>query len=314
MTTSALPDVTKQLEDVPCDLCGVRNEEFLYTKPGTLTGHPFRVVRCRLCGLIYLNPRLNEQGLTELYNQNYYEGKGFDAHVDYLQASGGSGEAGFFQPDIILRTIAKWAAPPAALLDYGCGVGHLLRAAAAQGYRADGFEKSSFAAQRGAPPEIRLYQREEDIPASHYNVVTAVEVLEHCASPLRALETIYNALKPGGLFFYTTENFDGFYAQWKTGVKDTSLDGYIVPEGHIYFYSPSVMESYFRKVGFRDVLAYEPQGYLKKSALARLLSSVRLIDTAKGAPETLLEKALYYGGRRALYLLGKKRFLPLARK
>lgn len=85
MTTSLNGSIENYLETFPCDNCGQTNEAFLFTKTGALTGYPFRVVRCCSCGLIYLNPRLNEQGIAELYDGEYYNGRGFDPFVNYVE-------------------------------------------------------------------------------------------------------------------------------------------------------------------------------------------------------------------------------------
>ena len=56
-----LPQIEELLENIACDLCGDTNEEFLYTKPGTISGYPFRLVRCCSCGLLYLNPMMSQK-------------------------------------------------------------------------------------------------------------------------------------------------------------------------------------------------------------------------------------------------------------
>jgi 2-polyprenyl-3-methyl-5-hydroxy-6-metoxy-1,4-benzoquinol methylase len=302
----------EKLEITACDLCGAKDDEFLYTKQGTLTGYPFRVVRCRQCGLIYLNPRLNQTALADLYTQEYYRGKGFDSHVDYLKENDLG--TGFFRPSIVARLLSDLVGLPARVLDYGCGTGTLLKEAKRLGYEVEGFEVSPFAVQHGLNQGFHVYQDPDQLPANCYDVVTAVEVLEHCYSPTNALRAIYKALKPGGLFFYTTENFDGFYKQWLKGVRNSVLDGYIVPEGHITFFSTPVMRAYFNKIGFTEVLPFEPRAYLKGSRMFKLLTELHLVDATKDMPESRWEKSCYLGMRKCLKLLGNRGFLPLAKK
>jgi SAM-dependent methyltransferase len=194
-----------------------------------------------------------------------------------------------------------------------------MREAAKLGFSAEGYEVSSFANDFAETHGLRIYRDAARIPRGVYDVVSAVEVLEHCASPLEALQTIYDALKPGGLFFYSTENFDGFYDGWKKGVIDRQADAYIVPEGHINFFSTPVMRAYFRKIGFSQLVPHEsPMAYVKSSRLFRILSRCRLIDPSKEMPETSWEKVFYTGTRKILYRMGRKggpkALLPLARK
>jgi 2-polyprenyl-3-methyl-5-hydroxy-6-metoxy-1,4-benzoquinol methylase len=305
------------LETVVCDLCGRRDEEFLYTKHGVLTNHPFRVVRCRSCGLIYLSPRLREQALSDLYDRNYYDGKGFDHHVSYIADFNKESDTDkVFRPLQTAKLIEEIVPPPAKLLDFGCGLGDLMQQAVKLGYKAEGFEVSPFSAEFARRNGFKIYENLAELPSEQYDIVTAVEVFEHCSSPMKALCAIYKCLKPGGSLYYTTANFDGFYRKWRLGIKDTLLDGYIVPEGHIYFFSTQVMKSYLDKVGFQKVFSFESKNYQRSGRLFQFLSKLGLIGTTD-APATLLEKLAYYGGRSVATMLGlrlRSRPLPLARK
>jgi 2-polyprenyl-6-hydroxyphenyl methylase/3-demethylubiquinone-9 3-methyltransferase len=45
--------------------------------------------------------------------------------------------------------------------------------------------------------------------ANHFDIVTAIEVLEHLYEPKRCIQAIYTVLRKGGIFFYTTGNATG---------------------------------------------------------------------------------------------------------
>jgi 2-polyprenyl-3-methyl-5-hydroxy-6-metoxy-1,4-benzoquinol methylase len=317
MSTRLTSELGKSLENVTCDLCNHSKEEFLYTKLGTLTKYPFRVVRCRSCGLIYLNPRLKEEVIAELYNREYYDGKGFDPYVNYLaDFKKENDDDKRFRPENTVKLIKEMAHPPATLLDFGCGLGDLMKQAAKNGYTAEGFEVSKFSAEFARANGFRIYANIDELPRERYDIVTAIEVLEHCTSPMKAILAIYNCLKPGGYFYYTTANFDHFYKNWRLGIKDTLLDGYIEPEGHIHFFSSSVMKLYFGKIGFRRVFKFESKVYQKHGRLFKILSKLGLTNTITDAPVTLLERYSYYGGRYVATMLGLRKIpnLPMARK
>lgn len=312
---SALTDLSAQLEDVPCDLCGEKNEEFLYTKNGVLTNYPFRVVRCKSDGLIYLNPRLNKKAISNLYDEAYYQGKGFDPHVNYVTEFNQDSDAEkIFRPEETIKIVKDLIPFPGYFFDFGCGLGDVVRQAQKYGYTAEGSEASQFAADFARQHGLKVYGASEELPTEKYDIVTAIEVFEHCHSPMEALRAIYRTLKPGGVLYYTTLNFDGFYEAWRRGAKD-ERDGYIVPEGHIYFFSTSVMQSYFKKIGFSRSFSFEPKAYQKNSRVFKLLAKTKLINGALDTPEGLHEKILYYGARKILTLLGKRTpLLPLAIK
>ena len=128
-------------------------------------------------------------------------------------------------------------------LDFGCGNGGLVRHVR-QHTACDivGFEEGHIVArakEKGAP----MVSREElEQSEGRFNVITAVEVLEHTVDPVAEVRRICRLLKPGGLFFLTTGNakpFRGRLARWP----------YVLPEVHISFFEPETLAWVMKKVG-----------------------------------------------------------------
>ncbi len=53
-------------EEVPCVICGIRDEEFLFNTPES-------IVKCRRCGLVYVNPPdWMLESLAKVYSKDYF--------------------------------------------------------------------------------------------------------------------------------------------------------------------------------------------------------------------------------------------------
>src|ERR1700688_4782759 len=237
------------LVDLNCDCCGRKDERLLLQKAGALTKAMFNVVQCNGCGFVYINPRPSEISIKNLYDEAYYNGKGFDSYVDYVgDYCKASDDDKVFRPQRFAMRFLKHRKPPARLLDYGCGLGDLMRQAEALGYYVDGFEifefGRSFAFEHGG----NVFGKSDEIPENSYDLVSAIEVLEHCFRPSEAFSTIYRILNPGGIFVYTTEDIDIFLLTRQFGLaKDHP---YIAPEGHVNFFGRRTASRFLRRAGF----------------------------------------------------------------
>ena len=242
----------KSLEtiDLACDCCGAHDERFILEKAGALTGHSFRLVKCRNCGFLYFNPRPTESAISILYDSQYYSGRGFDPGVDYVQDfENPNDEAKRFRPGAHARRLLAFKSPPARLLDFGCGIGDFARQARRLGYDVEGFEISPDAREFCSHHGLKVYS--EQLPTAQYDIVTAIEVIEHAYSPTRMLSQIHSALKPGGYFLYTTRNMRPFEILNRMGMA--SDHPYLKPEGHLNFFTRETMKRFLAKTGFRKI-------------------------------------------------------------
>src|SRR6478672_8798063 len=134
-TGSATPAVRwtgADTELVRCCVCGVDGER-VYRLP------PFGVVRCPVCALVFVSPRLSSGALQRLYDEpGYFEGGVYGAQSSWspamvLQRTWTTGR---------LSAIARLRRPPGRLLEIGSGYGHFLAAARSTGYDVRGVELS----------------------------------------------------------------------------------------------------------------------------------------------------------------------------
>ncbi|MBK7320421.1 bifunctional 2-polyprenyl-6-hydroxyphenol methylase/3-demethylubiquinol 3-O-methyltransferase UbiG [Candidatus Villigracilis affinis] len=129
------------------------------------------------------------------------------------------GEMGTLHTINPLRTnfiMEKLNTPNPKILDVGCGGGILSEALAKAGAQVTGLDLSEaslqvarqHAQQQGLNIEYR-YERVEDLAqkeAGTYDVVVCMEMLEHVPEPSKVIAACSQALKPGGLAFFSTIN------------------------------------------------------------------------------------------------------------
>jgi SAM-dependent methyltransferase len=108
--------------------------------------------------------------------------------------------------DRVLRLVRTFAPPPradSALLDIGCGYGHLLARFRGR-YRLCGIDLSFQAAKQALRriPECLILPADvqRPLPFTHpFDVVLAINVIEHLPDPAAGVRSIKEALVPGGL-------------------------------------------------------------------------------------------------------------------
>jgi SAM-dependent methyltransferase len=196
-------------------------------------------------GLV-LNPRTD---FAQLYGPDYYAGQGADPQINYVadELSGSVREMEWKGIVDTVRAIAMARGHDAdglKLLDWGAGLGGLVRMARSSGIEAFGLDEgyaSSVLAEKG------LLAQPPPQSTESYDVVTAIEVVEHLLDPLAELRSMASCLRPNGFLFITTGNVSKargplnkwYYAQ--------------IPDVHITFWSPGGWAKALGRVGLEVV-------------------------------------------------------------
>jgi SAM-dependent methyltransferase len=214
-------------------------------KAGRFARRSFVLRRCRECQFAFVaDPWLD---YAAIYDSAYYEGRGADPLVDYhfelaepkrtIRAHEWAGIVKVVSRLTTLDARTRW-------LDFGCGNGGLVRfSKATVGCASMGYEEGAIAAAARAADIPILGPSELDALEGSFDVVTAIEVLEHVVEPLATLNHIRRLLRPGGVLFYTTGNARPF--------RDHLLTwSYFTPEIHISLYEPASMDQALRRTGF----------------------------------------------------------------
>jgi 2-polyprenyl-3-methyl-5-hydroxy-6-metoxy-1,4-benzoquinol methylase len=191
------------VEEVPCPVCAGGKFVVLFHKEG------FQFVRCADCTLVYVNPALKDEHVRQVYKHQSYSDltKALMEPSDaYRRERFGTERVaivdGFLRPD---------GRRGLRLLDVGCATGFFVQAAKDAGWDAAGVESNPFQADfaRNAGLDVRNETIEEtSFPEGSFDAVTLFEVIEHVKQPMVILEKAYRLLRPGGMLFLYTPNFD----------------------------------------------------------------------------------------------------------
>jgi SAM-dependent methyltransferase len=237
---------------VPCPICGGPTGK-IGSKLGVLKKRWFDLRRCTECAFSFVANPWTEY--DQIYSEAYYRGQGADPLLDYMFELESSGETiRVYEWQGILDAVKSLVRVDSSTrwLDFGCGNGGLVRyCQERQNCRIVGFEEGWIQDRLAALNIPHVDRAQLDALNGTFDVVTAIEVLEHVPDPLEVLRRIRALLKPGGLFFYTTGNA----APHRNRMMEWA---YVAPEIHVSFFEPESLRQALVRCGFRP----ENRGYL----------------------------------------------------
>lgn len=272
----------KSLEHISCSFCQQDNYNIKYIKNG------FNIVQCKNCKLVYVNPRLTNFEIENLYNGDYFTGKGFDKSVFYKDEFESKKDIIDLQDwDIsTLKSLLNSTANNQKLFDIGAGMGLFLWKAKKAGFDVNGLELSPFAAGFVNSLGIKTFNTSIDeikLEKNYYDVITMKEVIEHLPNPFTSLQKIFQSLKDNGILFLATGNYN---------CPERKLKGsdwfYFMPEGHLTYFSNRTIKMMLKKVGFRKVLVTN-QGDLLMNFLLR----IKILEPDNFKPKNIVKKTLF---------------------
>ena len=201
------------LVPVHCCVCGSddgdvvgRGQDYEYET----TADVFRVVRCRSCGLYFLNPRPAAEDLRLIYPKEYYS-------YNY---------SGAVHP--IARAVKAWldarkgrswlkdlTTTTPRILDVGCGDGRYLRMFDSWGVPKTqiwGTELDATVVQQlqeqGFQVREGVIEVIHDVPMAYFDLIVLLQVIEHVADPPGTVRRLAELLAPGGILVIETPNVD----------------------------------------------------------------------------------------------------------
>ncbi len=251
-----MPDKVKQyqalLESVPCNLCGADDYELVYppryelAKPEEIA-NTFRssgdevlldrLVKCKRCGLQYLNPRLRADVVIE----------GYSSGSDEMFVSQAAGRERTFAKS--LEMIERLRPQRGRLLDVGTAGGSFLAVAKQAGWDVAGCEPNrwmcDWANQHYGLHVVPGTVFDMKLAPDSFDVVTLWDVLEHTPDPKATLAECKRVLKQGGLLVVNYPDIESLVSRLmgRSWVFLLSV--------HLYYFTGKTLPRMLEELGLR---------------------------------------------------------------
>lgn len=228
---------------VKCNLCG-RDE----TKVVQEAESPFKVVKCRNCGLVFTNPQPEAKLIEDHYQEDYYR--------EWIKKQ-------------MKKRISMWKKRleelkehrvSGRLLDVGCGLGTFLKLAEEEKFEIQGTELSEYVSRYAKESlgidVFRGNLEEARFPRESFDIVTVWHTLEHLPDPKSTLKEINRLLVKGGLLVVAAPNFDNRITQvlyLLAKRKKLKLFSSQAKEWHLYHFSEGTLSSMLKATGFEII-------------------------------------------------------------
>lgn len=204
------------MEYVSCNQCNRNEKKDFFSIYSSTSGEfrEYRVVRCRKCGLVYLNPRPVEEQIFDMYKNRYYNlvnrpDIADDGKVHFSQSH-------LARQKLMLNRIERYVSK-GQICEIGCGYGAFLDLARTRDWETYGIELSHQFADysRGVlgPNIFEGILRECSFPRGFFDAVNLNNVIEHYTDPYHKLLEINRVLKSNGILQILTPNLNGLTAR-----------------------------------------------------------------------------------------------------
>ncbi len=233
----------------------------------------YRIVRCRRCGLRYVNPRPAPEAVLSVYGDRYFD-RWREREADPDAAAAAASDDRRYA-DVVLRH-ARADRP--SVLDVGTGRGSFLAhlASTSSVGRLAGTDvtdvNEGVLRERG----IELHVGEvDDLEPGEWDVVTAHHVLEHVLDPNAFLAACRELLTPRGILHVVVPNEGSAISRWKTLQSRARLKSrpfkHLAPEHHLWFFDARTLARLLEKNRLRVVYMGTMAGGKKRGVVRRSL-------------------------------------------
>lgn len=267
-----------ELEYIKCNICGKDDYKYLFTVEDKQFkfGEKFSIVKCRNCGLVYLNPRPKRSEIGKFYPEEYF----YRDYFSYKVLSGSLGQIlwqffiKFFfggRSDLYIISYFK-NMPRGKLLDVGCGCGALLKLLKDDGWETHGVDISSYATKKVEEIGLDVFTGElieAGFLDKYFDIVILHHSLEHIYDPAEVLREVFRILKDNGILIIGVPNIKSIEAR----IFRQNWFPIEAPR-HLYHFSLRTLDLLLNKTGFaRQTVWFDPEPIHLFTIVVQLISN-----------------------------------------
>ncbi|HAQ62669.1 TPA: hypothetical protein DCR49_11870 [Candidatus Delongbacteria bacterium] len=245
-----------------CEFCGKKYEGKFYSK-----GSNYTVLKCQNCDLLWSSPLINEEYENQI-NSDYF---GEDI---YLSKEKGQKERFRTQINKVLKLYDPAVEKKSIrILDIGSGLGFFLDVCEEEGLSSEGCDINEKAVNYSNRNKnrTRLGTIDEFYETDSFDIIFALNLIEHIPHPKKFIEQCGRILKPGGLLVMETPIQESlFHVSARIGdiLTGYRMNNYgINTNGHIYKFCGRTFEK-ITEMGF-DIIYKEKIGSPLKEILGK---------------------------------------------
>lgn len=198
-----------------------------------------QIVKCRNCGLVYVNPRLKSNYIVEGYSKGSDEN--FVGQVKEREKT--------FKKS--MRLIEKYIEKKGRLLDVGTAGGSFLAVAKKKGWQVEGIEPNKWLCKwckKHYAINIRCGTLETiSFKKQSFDLVTLWDVLEHIPYPANSLINLNRLLKKNGYIVVNYPDIDSSIA------KLMGRRWIFLLTVHLWYFTPKTITKLLEKCGFKVI-------------------------------------------------------------
>ncbi len=239
------------MEYIKCNLCGSPEYEVIhkglkdekvdltkkYASSSNIIGNE-QIVKCKSCGLKYVNPRLTDKEIVSGYSEG----------SDELFISQAKGRELTFKKS--LKLIEKYS-NKGKILDVGTAGGSFLKVAKNDGWIVEGIEPNKWLCNwafknydiKVKPGTLFDYKFKND----EFDVITLWDVLEHVTDPKKTLNECSRIMKQNGLLVVNYPDIGSFVA------KSMGKRWIFLLSVHLFYFDKKTIKKILNETGFEVI-------------------------------------------------------------